>query len=147
MTIGEYRGTSVTSGPRTNRPDPRRLDTRELRSGTASKAANGKAYTTVPPPLQPASRSFGRNIPSQQPIRLSPPAPKASVNEESLFVGDDEEEERTWGEKNYDEDEGQLRWVSLFLVRAASCGLIQQAGFCRHKLPEKFDGTGVDTST
>lgn len=110
MTMGEYRGSSVmttASRPSTAQPPPRQNS-----RGPVIKESRAQSVNSMPPPVQPASRSFGRDGASQRLSRPSPPPPRASVNEESLFVADDDEEEKLWGEKNLDEDEGELRWVS-----------------------------------
>ena len=109
MTIGEYRGGSVT---------PARVETRENSARPSSRQASGQASergrsqldaTTMPPPMQPASRTFARDS-TQRTARPSPPPPKASVDHESLFLPQDDEDERQWGEKNYDDDEDELGW-------------------------------------
>ena len=111
MTMGEYRGTSVMPAA-ASRPGTAQPATRQGSRGPIVKETRAQSVNSMPPPLQPGSRSFGRESASQGPSRPSPPPPRASINEEMLFVGDEDEEERLWGEKNLDEDEGELRWVS-----------------------------------
>lgn len=130
MTIGDYKGTSVPPAPitvRNSSATPR--DTRHSRQAsvqptqsTSHRAVDDRANEAMPPPSQPASRSFTRmphNQPdagsfqretlSQRPPRPSPPPPKASLDPESLFLpaGDDD---RQWDETNYDEEEDILGW-------------------------------------
>lgn len=85
------------------------------------------------PPQQPAPRSTGHAIASQRPSRPSPPAPRASVNEESLFVPDDDEEDRVWGDRNYEEDEGELRWVGLSMETSNYLSTDPTAGLSKYQ--------------
>ena len=143
MTIGEYRGTPVNPRPNVIQSDPKRLEIKDNGSTATSETHLNRARKSMPPPLHPASRSFGRNISGQQPVRPSPPAPRPSIDEESLFVGDDEDreqEERTWGEKNNDEDEGQLRWVGGLHARKNLNKLIELPGLRRRKFQENSWG-------
>lgn len=107
MTIGDYRGSSVT-------PDPaavRQVSVERLpsRQSTVQTAVQRKT-TTMPPPSQPLSRSFTREPESQRTQRPSPPPPKASLNPESLFLPADEDDDRIWGERNYDDEQDTLGW-------------------------------------
>lgn len=118
MTIGEYRGGSVTPSPTIarNTATPRDRQTSRQTSRQPStvqpSAQDHRQETTnaMPPPVQPASRSFTREPPSQRPPRPSPPPPKASIDEESLFVPVDNDDDRRWDERNFDEDEDTLGW-------------------------------------
>ena len=87
----------------------------------------------MPPPVQPASRTIDHEPPSQRPARQSPPAPRASINEESLFVTDDDEEDQVWGERNFDEDEGELKWVQSRGIELEEKLSSLLEGFCVHK--------------
>lgn len=113
MTTGEYRGTSATPTPA---PAARRQNQAEAtrsatpRQGLDSGAQSFVAKNRMPPPSQPASRSFTRELPSQRVQRPSPPPPRPSLNPESLFLPADEDEDRQWGERNYDEEEDTLGW-------------------------------------
>lgn len=107
MTIGDYRGSTVT-------PDPaavRQVSVERLpsRQSTVQTAVQRKT-TTMPPPSQPLSRSFTREPESQRTQRPSPPPPKASLNPESLFLPADEDDDRIWGERNYDDEQDTLGW-------------------------------------
>lgn len=64
---------------------------------------------TMPPPMQPASRSILRKSASQRQSKPSPPPPQASVDHQSLFVPEEDDDSR-WNERNYDDDEDQLGW-------------------------------------
>lgn len=113
MTIGDYRGGSVTPAPApvrqmsaapAERPQPRQSTAQIPPVTTLQKS------TTMPPPSEPASRSFTREPQSQRIQRPSPPPPKASLDPESLFIPIDEDEDRVWGERNYDDERDMLGW-------------------------------------
>ncbi|KAK3171891.1 hypothetical protein OEA41_003975 [Lepraria neglecta] len=113
MTIGDYRGGSVTPAPAAvcqvsaapaERPQ-RRQSTAQIPPATTLQKS-----TTMPPPSEPASRSFTREPQSQRTQRPSPPPPKASLDPESLFMPIDEDEDRVWGERNYDDERDTLGW-------------------------------------
>ncbi|MCJ1464171.1 hypothetical protein MMC07_002784 [Pseudocyphellaria aurata] len=110
MTVGEYRGESVTPSPAITRntsvtPSDRTTDRQPSAQNTRQEVTNA-----MPPPIQPASRSFTREPPTQRPPRPSPPPPKASLDEESLFVPVVNDDDQIWGERNFDEDEDTLGW-------------------------------------
>jgi cell cycle checkpoint control protein RAD9A len=130
MTIGKHRDGSATPTPmaiRTSERPSARVPAESNHSQPLSQAldqqrpaeppkpekANGSRV--MPPPRQPASRSFGRFSLSQHPSKPSPPPPEASINQESLFLSDDEEDAR-WGEKNYEREEDELGWGDNFKV-------------------------------
>jgi cell cycle checkpoint control protein RAD9A len=106
MTIGEYRGGSVTPAPvggrGTYRPPkavqpPKPLDEDQSRQPPQS----------MPPPPLPASRSFVQSA-SQQSAKPLPLPPKASIDQESLFLDDDDD--GPWEERDYEKDEDQVGW-------------------------------------
>lgn len=110
MTIGDYRGRSVTPAPAAVRQfSAAPPDRGPSRQSTAQTAAQPKT-TTMPPPSQPLSRSFTREPQSQRTQRPSPPPPKASLDPESLFLPVDEDDDRIWGERNYDDKQDTLGW-------------------------------------
>ena len=113
MTIGDYRGGSVTPAPAAvqqvsaapvEKPPSRQSTAQASSVNTLQKS------TTMPPPSEPASRSFTREPQSQRTQRPSPPPPKPSLDPESLFMPPDEDEDRVWGEKNYDDEQDTLGW-------------------------------------
>ncbi|KAL8842989.1 MAG: hypothetical protein Q9176_002292 [Flavoplaca citrina] len=130
MTIGEYQGSSMTPAPISVRgssatPTANRVSRQtslQPTQGNTTRAVDKQLKETMPPPSQPASRSFTRG-PQQQPgpgsfrpdslsqraSRPSPPPPKASLDPESLFLpaGDDD---RQWDETNYEDEEDTLGW-------------------------------------
>lgn len=129
-TIGNHRGSSVTPAPISIRNSPAiSTEARPSRQAsvqptkiTSNQVLDDRSSEAMPPPSQPASRSFTR-APSNQPVpgnfqpeslsqrstRPSPPLPKASLDPESLFLpaGDDDQQ---WDETNYDDDEDVLGW-------------------------------------
>ena len=110
MTIGDYRGGSVTPAPNATRNMSTRTSTRPEPARLQPPEASKERSAEMLPPLQPASRSFVRADAGQQQSRPSPPSPRASVDHESLFLPQDEDES-LWGEPNYDdEQEDQLGW-------------------------------------
>lgn len=64
----------------------------------------------MPPPSQPASRSFTKESQSQRTQRPSPPPPKASLDSDSLFLPVEEDEDRIWAEKSFDDEQDVLGW-------------------------------------
>ncbi len=110
MTIGEYRGGSVTPAPAVARNTSAAPTVKEP-SRQSSVQTNGQQATNpMLPPAQPASHSFTREPPSQRPQRPSPPPPKASLDPESLFLPTAGDDDRQWDERNYDDDQDTLGW-------------------------------------
>lgn len=110
MTIGEYRGGSVTPAPAAVRQVSAAPVDRAPSRQTTAQASEQTIYVVMPPPSQPASRSFTRDAQSQRTQRPSPPPPQASLDHESLFLPAEEDEDRVWGERNYDDDRDTLGW-------------------------------------
>ena len=110
MTIGDYRGVSVTPAPAAVRQTSPAPAERAPSHQSAAQTAVQPKTTTMPPPSQPLSRSFTKEPQSQRNQRPSPPPPKASLDPESLFLPVDEDEDRIWGEKNYDDEQDTLGW-------------------------------------
>ena len=110
MTIGEYRGGSVTPGPAPVRQDSAASVERPPSRQSLTGASNQSKAIAMPPPSQPASRSFTNNTESHRPQRPSPPPPQASLDHETLFIPAEEDEDRVWGERNYDDDQDTLGW-------------------------------------
>lgn len=109
MTIGEYRGGSVTPAPAARQASGAPVQ-RPVSHQPIAQASGQLKADAMPPPSQPASRSFTREPQSQRTQRPSPPPPKASLDHESLFLPTDEDEDRVWGERNYDDDQDTLGW-------------------------------------
>ncbi len=110
MTIGDYRGSSVTPAPAAVRQMSPTLVERAPSLQPTIKTAVRPKTTTMPPPSQPLSRSFTKEPQSQRMQRPSPPPPKASLDPESLFLPAEEDDDRIWGERNYDDEQDTLGW-------------------------------------
>ena len=145
MTIGDFRGGSVTPAPAAIQNSPT-TSTSATSSATPSDRNTSRAQTerqsshqisaqesqqvpskAMPPPLQPASRSFTREPLSQRPSRPSPPPPKASLDHESLFLPTEEDEELKWGERTFGEEEDTLGWDANAerVLHALNCGELE----------------------
>ncbi|KAL8861510.1 MAG: hypothetical protein Q9178_002034 [Gyalolechia marmorata] len=117
MTIGDYQGSSLTPAPISVRGSsaaptasrPSRQAFIQPREDNINQVVNEQRKEIMPPPSQPASRSFRPESLSQRPPRPSPPPPKASLDPESLFLpaGDDD---RQWDERNFEDEEDILGW-------------------------------------
>lgn len=131
MTIGDYRGSSttpalVTAGRSPSLPRehiPTRQASMQPTQGDNDRAAASRSNDAMPPPSQPASRSFAQfpqthaaregpqhANPSQKPSRPSPPPPKASMDPESLFLPADADDDRQWDEPNLEAEDETLGW-------------------------------------
>lgn len=129
MTIGDYRSSSATPIPVSRRnlltaPIGQRQSQQSSTQATGNEDRQVKDATpdrVMPPPVQPASRSFtgdpstqsnSRSVDqghaSQRRSRPSPPPPKASVDPESLFLPADDDE--PWDERNFEDEEDTLGW-------------------------------------
>lgn len=111
MTTGEYRGASMTPVSTTTRDrSSRPVVGREVPHPLPQERSQPSSEAMAPP-VQPASRNFVREPSSQRPTRPSPPLPKASVDHNSLFITDDDDESK-WGEKSYEDDKDELGWAA-----------------------------------
>ena len=125
MTSGDHRRTAPSGNARqtTVRSAGQRLRAQGRTSGQDKEALQFRAESeaaSMRPPVQPASRTFSSNAPRKQSAqRPSPPPPKASLDPESLFVQQYDDEDRIWGEINLNEDEETVGWgasaVNVFL--------------------------------
>ena len=109
MTIGDYRSDSVVSTPAIVQKASSVPKTRPNTNPSSAPDRPQAPADAMLPPAQPASRSFTRELPSQRPPRPSPPPPKATLDPESLFLSQ-EEDERKWGEKPFEQEEDVLGW-------------------------------------
>lgn len=132
MTIGDYRGGSETPAPAVVRHASPASATNQPSRQSTVPIPNRQKSTTMPPPTEPASRSFTREPQSQRTQRPSPPPPKASLDSESLFLPADEDEDRVWGERNYDDDEDTLGWNAS--AKNVRCGSILRVSFVDHEI-------------
>ena len=111
MTSGDARGTSVKPGPTVSRASASQSRTTGEPRVLPLHQRNPPTNSERNPSTPSAPRNNVRDSVNQRNPRPSPPAPRASVNEESLFVMDEDEEEQVWGERDFEEDEGELKWV------------------------------------
>ena len=133
MTIGEYRGGSVTPAPAAARQVSAAPIERPSSRQSTAQATKQLKVNAMPPPNHTAPRSFTRESQSQRPQRPSPPAPQASLDHESLFLPAEQDEDRLWGERNYDDDQDTLGWdASANKVNSFSLDDM----FCAHLLAE-----------
>ena len=111
MTIGDYRGESATPAPSASRQASATVQLQPPSRQDSKLPTIEHQTTTMPPPSQPASRSFNKEpLLSQRTQRPSPPPPKASLDPESLFLPQYDDEDRQWGERNFDEEEDTVGW-------------------------------------
>lgn len=130
MTIGDYPGSSTKPAPISVRGSsttptggqPSRQASLQPTQSNTIRGVEEKQREAMPPPSQPASRSFPRapqsqsgpgsfrpESLSQRTSRPSPPPPKASLDPESLFLPA-EDDDRQWDETNYEDEEDILGW-------------------------------------
>ena len=129
MTIGGFRGTSVTTAPVAVRKESTPTAFRqESERETVQPPAQARSFdnsNAMPPPSRRAANSLAPESATQRTNRPSPPSPKASIEYESLFIPADDDEERRWGEKSYEDDEDTLGWdASADNVIPRSCDLV-----------------------
>jgi cell cycle checkpoint control protein RAD9A len=92
MTIGDFRGGSVTPAPSIARTKP---------NAPSDRQTPAPSNSLMPPPSQPVVR--------QRHNRPSPPPPKASLDPESLFFPEDESPSG-WDDRDEKEEEDLLGW-------------------------------------
>ena len=131
MTIGDYRGGSETPAPAVVRHASAASAANQPSRQSTVQIASIQKPNGMPPPTETASRSFTREPQSQRTQRPSPPPPKASLDPESLFLPADEDEDRLWGERNYDDDEDTLGWNAS--AKNVRCGSILHS-FVDHEI-------------
>ncbi|KAI4225694.1 MAG: hypothetical protein L6R36_003737 [Xanthoria steineri] len=130
MTVGDYQGSSTKPAPISVRGSsatptggrPSRQASLQPTQSNTIRGVEEQQREAMPPPSQPASRSFPRapqtqsgpgsfrpESLSQRTSRPSPPPPKASLDPESLFLPA-EDDDRQWDETNYEDEEDTLGW-------------------------------------
>ncbi|KAL8829196.1 MAG: hypothetical protein Q9191_002147 [Dirinaria sp. TL-2023a] len=123
MTIGEHRGQSAApanvrtaSVAASEQPISRQLSQTTSRQTSRQPSIqiepqHKQVPTEMPPPAEPASRIFSREASSQRLQKPSPPPPRASLDPSTLFLpADADEDERKWGERDYEGEEDTLGW-------------------------------------
>lgn len=115
------RGSSsdVTLGTTSSTP-ARDLSIRPVSQLPPSTNATTQPPTTMPPPI---ARSFNREATAQATIerpgdRDSPPAPSASINPQSLFIPDDDEQQ--WDEPDYEDRPDHVTWDSTEVLAGST---------------------------
>jgi cell cycle checkpoint control protein RAD9A len=104
MTIGESRDASATPASNPTRTASKRPSSRQpLEAMLSSKRT---ASEMPPPPLSAAPR-LGREITKGKVPRPSPPPPQPSIQSESLFLPD-ADDDRKWDPANFDEEEDEM---------------------------------------
>lgn len=109
MTLGDYRGSSVTPAPGAARGASVKATARQpLEASSNRNGANSAA--SMPPPSRSAAPSNARENSKAKVRRPSPPPPQPSLQSDSLFFPDPDDDQR-WDPVGYDdEDEEPLGW-------------------------------------
>ena len=133
MTIGDYRGGSVTPAPAAGRQASTVTVERPASHQSTAQTPYRSEVNAMPPPSQPASRNFAKDPQIQISRRPSPPPPHASLDHESLFLPAEEDEDRVWGERNHDEDQDTLGWDASAnkVMFRNTASLVYSKKFCR----------------
>jgi cell cycle checkpoint control protein RAD9A len=124
MTIGESRGASATPTAHPARMSSKRPASRQPSEATLSSK---RTASEMPPPPVSAAPRLGREATKGRVPRPSPPPPQPSIQSESLFLPD-ADEDRKWDPANFDEEEDEmLLWdtgaekVGILALRGCSC--------------------------
>lgn len=104
MTIGDSRGASAIPAPNASRANSKRPASRQPLEATSSSK---RAATSMPPPPTSAAPSLARE--ATRALRPSPTPPQPSVQSQSLFLPQDDDD-RQWDPSNYDDDDEMLMW-------------------------------------
>jgi len=109
MTIGDYRASSATPVPNATRLNSTRtISRKQLEASSSGKMI--QSTTSMPPPARPAAPSVARQESRPRILRPSPPPPQPTLDSDSLFLQDDDEDRR-WDPSGYgDDDEELLGW-------------------------------------
>ena len=104
MTIGGGSTTNVSSTKNAS------VSKKPANQAPIDRRARAQDSAAMPPPSQPTVRSFAQPNASQRSARPSPPPPKASIDHESLFISNDDNQEQQWEERNYEAEEDEVGW-------------------------------------
>lgn len=133
-TFGDHRESAVTPA-RTSVGRPsmvgpkgqsiKRNSAREPSQNHRTVLPDAPERSMPPPALSRNKDPQSRLSPKGTSGRASPPPPKPSVDPESLFYSQHDEEDQRWNEKSWDQDEDQVGWsanarVSLSCVTCAA---------------------------
>jgi cell cycle checkpoint control protein RAD9A len=109
MTIGDHRGSSLTPAPAAARS--RSASTVPKQISEASRHGSAQDPGSMAPPPRSMASNVASNPAKSRSLRPSPPPPQPTLNRESLFLTDDEEDDRRWDPSRYeDEEEDMLGW-------------------------------------
>ncbi|KAI9828965.1 MAG: hypothetical protein M1819_006464 [Sarea resinae] len=109
MTAVDPRGGPAVSGPTVARGTSTRSATRQAR-GSLHDQGNMRSSCNMPPPPLPESRNFTNGTAHSRLPGPSPPPPKPSLDPESLFLSEDDDDNR-WDDTRYDvENEDVIGW-------------------------------------
>lgn len=104
MTIGDFRGSSTTPGPSAARNNSKRPASRQPLEASQNRHASNSAVS-MPPPSRPVPVSVTRGHPrAAERVRNSPPPPQPSIEANSLFVTD-MDDDRQWGPPDFGDDD------------------------------------------
>lgn len=110
MTLGDFRGSSVTPAPGAARSAIAKAQARQPLEASSNRNG-GNPTTSMPPPSRSVAPSVARENSRPRIRRPSPPPPQPSLHSESLFFPDPDEDDQRWDPVNYDEeDEEPLGW-------------------------------------
>lgn len=104
MTIGESRGASAMPAANPARTSSKRPASRQPLEATLSSK---RTASEMPPPPVSAAPRLGRETTKGRVPRPSPPPPQPSIQSESLFLPD-ADEDRKWDPANFDEEEDEM---------------------------------------
>lgn len=106
MTIGDYRATSITPMRDTSRSNPVTTVARQHLETPSSPKMIRLAESMPPPPRSVAPSVVWQD--SRAPaLRPSPPPPRPTLDSDSLFLPDDDEDRR-WDPSTYDDDDEEI---------------------------------------
>lgn len=104
MTIGESRGSSVTPAPNAARVGSKRPAARQPLEATSSPKITA---ASMPPPPMSAAPSITRETTRSRVPRPSPPPPQPSIQSQSLFLPEADDDQK-WDPQNFDEEEDEM---------------------------------------
>lgn len=124
MTTGDYRGASTSSTPKT------------VTNRSISQPASNVPTQTIdarlsemPPPARPTSTASHVQRKSLSSLNKGVSLTAPSQNSDSLFVPNDEADDRRWGEPDYETEEAEdmLGWDASGEIVCRLCGSIRSA--------------------
>ncbi len=104
MTCGESRSASSTPAPNASRVAKRPAPRQPLEATSSSKRT---APPEMPPPPRSTTASFNREASRPKMTRPSPPPPQPSIQSQSLFLPQ-ADDDRRWDPAAFDEEEDEM---------------------------------------